>query len=128
MGEGGSIINVSTIFSRTEYYARAAYTVPKAALNALSKEMALELGPRGIRVNLLFPGPIASERIRSVFATMDTLRGDEQGATAKHFFDLMALERAVDGARQGQDLPDAGRYRQHLRVPRLGRIGGVQRP
>lgn len=105
MGEGGSIINVSTIFSRTEYYARAAYTVPKAALNALSKEMALELGPRGIRVNLLFPGPIASERIRSVFATMDTLRGDEQGATAKHFFDLMALERAVDGAPKAKTFP-----------------------
>jgi len=105
MGEGGAIVNVSTIFSRTEYYARAAYTVPKAALNALSKEMALELGGRGIRVNLLFPGPIASERIRSVFATMDTLRGDEQGATAKHFFDLMALERSVDGGPRAKTFP-----------------------
>ncbi len=105
MGEGGSIINVSTIFSRTEYYARAAYTVPKAALNALSQEMAAELGPRGIRVNLLFPGPIASERIRSVFATMDARRGDVPGATAAHFFGLMALERAVDGAPRAKTFP-----------------------
>ncbi len=105
MGPGGSIINVSTIFSRTEYYARAAYTVPKAALNSLSREMALELGGNGIRVNLLFPGPIASERIRNVFAAMDGLRGDAPGATANHFFDLMALERAVDGAGKAKTFP-----------------------
>ena len=105
MGEGGSIINVSTIFSRTEYYARAAYTVPKAAMNALSRELATELGGRGIRVNLLFPGPIASERIRTVFAAMDGLRGDEQGATANHFFNLMALERSVDGAPKAKTFP-----------------------
>ena len=105
MAEGGSIINVSTIFSRTEYYARAAYTVPKAALNALSREMASELGPRGIRVNLLFPGPIASERIRNVFAAMDGLRGDAPGATASHFFNLMSLERSVDGAAKAKTFP-----------------------
>ena len=105
MAEGGSIINVSTIFSRTEYYARAAYTVPKAAMNALSRELATELGGRGIRVNLLFPGPIASERIRTVFAAMDGLRGDEQGATANHFFNLMALERSVDGAAKAKTFP-----------------------
>jgi malonyl-CoA reductase / 3-hydroxypropionate dehydrogenase (NADP+) len=105
MAEGGSIINVSTIFSRTEYYARAAYTVPKAAMNAMSREMALELGGRGVRVNLLFPGPIASERIRTVFAAMDGLRGDEPGATANHFFNLMALERSVDGAAKAKTFP-----------------------
>ncbi|WP_439534089.1 SDR family NAD(P)-dependent oxidoreductase [Polymorphobacter sp.] len=105
MGSGGSIINVSTIFSRTDYYARAAYTVPKAALNSLSRKLAWELGTRGIRVNLLFPGPIASERIRTVFATMDTLRGDPQGATAAHFFDMMALERSIDGAPQAKTFP-----------------------
>ena len=105
MGPGGSIINVSTIFSRTDYYARAAYTVPKAALNSLSRKLARELGTRGIRVNLLFPGPIASERIRTVFATMDTLRGDPQGATAAHFFDMMALERSVEGAPMAKTFP-----------------------
>lgn len=105
MGPGGSIINVSTIFSRTDYYARAAYTVPKAALNALSRRLAVELGPQGIRVNLLFPGPIASDRIRTVFAAMDNLRGDAAGSTATHFFDKMALARPLDGAAPVKTFP-----------------------
>ncbi len=105
MGEGGSIINISTIFSRTAYYARAAYVVPKAAMNAWSRELSLELGPRGIRVNLVFPGPIESERIRSVFATMDTMRGDEGGTTANQFFDMMSLERATGGNAKAKTFP-----------------------
>ncbi|WP_416908757.1 MAG: SDR family NAD(P)-dependent oxidoreductase [Polymorphobacter sp.] len=105
MGPGSSIINVSTIFSRTDYYARAAYTVPKAALNALSRRLAVELGPQGIRVNLLFPGPIASDRIRTVFAAMDKLRGDAEGGTAAHFFGQMALARPLDGAAPVKTFP-----------------------
>jgi len=105
MGEGGSIINVSTIFSRTPYYARAAYVVPKAAMNAWSRELSLELGPRGVRVNLVFPGPIASDRIRTVFAAMDKMRGDEPGATAAEFFAMMSLERGVGGEPKAKTFP-----------------------
>ncbi len=102
---GASVINVSTIFSRTQYYGRTAYVVPKAALNALSQQLAEELGERGIRVNTVFPGPIRSERIRSVFATMDQLKGAEPGATAGEFFDLMTLQRPFDGAPPQKDFP-----------------------
>ena len=59
MRPGGSIINISTIFSRTEYYARSPYVVPKAALNALSRQLSFELGERGIRVNTVYPGPVS---------------------------------------------------------------------
>ncbi|MCC5862732.1 MAG: SDR family oxidoreductase, partial [Gammaproteobacteria bacterium] len=94
---GASVINVSTIFSRTQYYGRAAYVVPKAALNTFSRQLALELGPKGIRVNTVFPGPIASERIRTVFAAMDTLRSQPQGTTADEFLGLMTLARPQQG-------------------------------
>ena len=94
---GASIVNVSTIFSRTPYYGRAAYVVPKAALNAWSRHLAAQLGPRGIRVNTVFPGPIESERIRSVFATMDQLRYVADGTTAREVAALMTLARASDG-------------------------------
>lgn len=100
---GASIVNISTIFSRTPYYGRAAYVVPKAAVNALSAELARELGPRGIRVNLVFPGPIESQRIRTVFAAMDRLRGDPPGAMAAEVSGLMTLER--DPERSGPEKP-----------------------
>lgn len=102
---GASVINVSTIFSRTHYYGRTAYVVPKAALNALSRKVAEELGERGIRVNMVFPGPIRSERIRSVFATMDQLKGAPAGSTAHEYFDMMTLNRSFDGQPPGKDYP-----------------------
>ena len=102
---GASVINVSTIFSRTQYYGRTAYVVPKAALNALSRQLSEELGERGIRVNTVFPGPIRSERIRSVFATMDQLKGAEPGSTAGEFFDLMTLQRRFEDAPLQKDFP-----------------------
>ena len=105
MAEGASIINVSTIFSRTPYYGRTAYVVPKAALNALSRELSLELGPRGVRVNLVFPGPIASERIRTVFAAMDKLQGQDTGHTQAQFFGMMSLERGTQGAPKAKTFP-----------------------
>ena len=94
MAECGSIVNVSTIFSRTHYYGRIPYTVPKSGLNALSHGLALELGDeRGIRVNTVFPGPIESERIDNVFANMDALQGAEPGSSSREFRDLMIARR-----------------------------------
>jgi malonyl-CoA reductase / 3-hydroxypropionate dehydrogenase (NADP+) len=105
MVPGGSIINISTIFSRTEYYARAPYVVPKAALNSLSRQLSFELGERGIRVNTIYPGPIRSERIQTVFAAMDKMRGDDPGTTAKDFTALMSLKRAGDDPAAGRTFP-----------------------
>ena len=95
--DGGTIVNVSTIFSRTHYYGRIPYVVPKSGLNALGKGLALELGEeRGIRVNTLFPGPIESERIDTVFARMDELQNIPPGSTSQEFRDLMITTRKTE--------------------------------
>ena len=94
LSDGGTIVNVSTIFSRTHYYGRIPYVVPKSGLNALGKGLALELGEKqGIRVNTLFPGPIESERIDTVFARMDELQNIAPGSTSQEFRDLMITTR-----------------------------------
>ncbi len=93
---GGAIINVSTIFSRADYYGRIPYVVPKAALNALSQAVAHELGARGVRVNLIYPGPIEGERIRGAFQRMDVLKGQPAQTTAEGFLSIMRL-RHLDG-------------------------------
>ncbi|MEM6733005.1 MAG: SDR family oxidoreductase, partial [Myxococcota bacterium] len=96
MSLGGSIINVSTIFSRTPYFGRIPYVVPKSGLNAFSHGLARELGRgnQAIRVNSVFPGPIESERIDTVFAAMDGLQGLEPGSTSKRYRDLMLAQRS----------------------------------
>jgi malonyl-CoA reductase/3-hydroxypropionate dehydrogenase (NADP+) len=108
LAPGASVINISTVFSRTDYYGRAAYVVPKAALNAVSRELSLELGARGVRVNTVFPGPIRSERIRNVFAAMDQLKGQEPGTTAQDFFDRMTLTRSFEGETPAKTFPVPG--------------------
>ncbi len=105
MPVGGVIINVSTIFSRAEYYGRIPYVVPKAALNALTQIAARELGAQGIRVNTIFPGPIESERIRTVFQRMDELKGRPAGDTANQFFATMRLYRPDDHGNLEQRFP-----------------------
>ena len=55
----GSVVNVTSIAgSRVHPFAGAAYATSKAALMALTREMAHDFGPLGIRVNALSPGEI----------------------------------------------------------------------
>jgi 3alpha(or 20beta)-hydroxysteroid dehydrogenase len=57
MGEGGSIVNVGSVAGLTAHYT-AAYTASKWGLRGLTRVAAMELGPRGIRVNAVHPGYI----------------------------------------------------------------------
>jgi NAD(P)-dependent dehydrogenase (short-subunit alcohol dehydrogenase family) len=55
----GAIVNVTSIAgSRVHPFAGAAYSVSKAALAALTREMAADFGPWGVRVNAIAPGEI----------------------------------------------------------------------
>jgi malonyl-CoA reductase/3-hydroxypropionate dehydrogenase (NADP+) len=106
MSAGGSIVNVSTIFSRTAYFGRTPYVVPKSGLNALSAGLARELGgEKGIRVNTVYPGPIESERIDGAFRAMDELQGQPEGTTSQSFRDIMTVQRADDEGTLGYRYP-----------------------
>ncbi|MCB2116770.1 MAG: SDR family oxidoreductase [Rhodobacteraceae bacterium] len=56
---GGAVVNVTSIAgSRVHPFAGAAYATSKAALKALTREMAHDFGPFGVRVNAIAPGEI----------------------------------------------------------------------
>ena len=55
----GSVVNVTSIAgSRVHPFAGAAYSTSKAALAALTREMAHDFGPLGVRVNAIAPGEV----------------------------------------------------------------------
>ena len=57
----GAVVNVTSIAgSRVHPFAGAAYATSKAALKALTREMAHDFGPFGVRVNAIAPGEIAT--------------------------------------------------------------------
>ncbi|WP_036499547.1 MULTISPECIES: glucose 1-dehydrogenase [Nocardia] len=60
---GGSIVNISSQAGLEGLMGHSAYGSSKWGLRGLTKTAALELGPRGIRVNSVHPGPIATPMV-----------------------------------------------------------------
>ena len=61
---GGAIVNVTSIAgTRVHPYAGVAYAASKAALAGLTREMAHDFGPYGVRVNAIAPGEIATSML-----------------------------------------------------------------
>jgi NAD(P)-dependent dehydrogenase (short-subunit alcohol dehydrogenase family) len=61
MNDGGRIVNISSGLARFAAPGRIGYGPIKAAVEALTRYMALELGPRRIAVNVVAPGAIATD-------------------------------------------------------------------
>ena len=58
---GGSIINISSVASTSAPAMGSVYSATKAAVDAVTKSLAKELGPRNIRVNAINPGMVETE-------------------------------------------------------------------
>ncbi|MES1248322.1 MAG: SDR family NAD(P)-dependent oxidoreductase [Actinomycetota bacterium] len=61
MPDGGVIISISSVSDTRAHERAVAYDAAKGAILAGSRAMAVDLGPRGIRVNCVSPGPIQTE-------------------------------------------------------------------
>jgi 3-oxoacyl-[acyl-carrier protein] reductase len=63
--EGGSIVNISSVVSTLGVPNGSVYSATKAAVDAVTRSLARELGPRKIRVNSVNPGMVETEGLKS---------------------------------------------------------------
>lgn len=107
MGTGGRIINIgSTNADRIPMAGGAVYAMSKSALVGLTKGMARDLGPRGITVNNVQPGPV------------DTDMNPADGESAAQLKGMIAL------ARYGKD-EEIASFVAYLAGPEAGYITGA---
>jgi len=69
--EGGSIVNVSSVVTTLTPPSASVYSATKAAVDAITRSLAKELGPRRIRVNAVNPGMVETEGTTSAGITAD---------------------------------------------------------
>ncbi|WP_199635685.1 3-oxoacyl-ACP reductase family protein [Serratia sp. PAMC26656] len=107
MNDGGRIIHIgSTNAERVPFSGAAVYAMSKSALVGLTKGMARDLGPRGITVNNVQPGPV------------DTEMNPDDGDFAEQLKQLMAI------GRYGKD-EEIASFVAYLAGPQAGYITGA---
>ncbi len=69
LGEGGSIVNISSVAATLPVPTASVYSGTKGAVNTISSVLANELAPRKIRVNVVSPGYVVTEGTRAAGVT-----------------------------------------------------------
>jgi NAD(P)-dependent dehydrogenase (short-subunit alcohol dehydrogenase family) len=95
-----SVLNISSTSAHRLIPGRPAsvYAMTKGGINSLTKALALELGPRGVRVNAIAPGTIDTPLTRQMIASFSAERRAEYDAFVKQSFALGHLGSPADVA------------------------------
>jgi len=78
---GGTIINISSVVSTVGFPNAAVYSGTKGAVDAITRSLAKELGPRSIRVNAINPGMVETEGTHSAGITESEMRKQVEAQT-----------------------------------------------
>ena len=94
---------ISSVAGRFGYAYWTPYAATKWAIIGLSKSLAIELGPSGIRVNALLPGIVEGPRIETVISERARTPGVAYGEMEQKYINKASLRRMVaaqEGANQ----------------------------
>jgi NAD(P)-dependent dehydrogenase (short-subunit alcohol dehydrogenase family) len=120
-GDGGSIVQIGTVGTHALPERRARYTATKQAMVTASLTLAKELGPAGIRVNVVTPGFITGAPLDAMMHSIATRTGDTLESVSRRMAGGAALRRHVDPA----DVANAVLF---LAGPGARNITGVELP
>jgi 3-oxoacyl-[acyl-carrier protein] reductase len=79
--EGGSIINIGSVAATSAPATTSVYSGTKAAVNAITRSLAQELGPRHIRVNSINPGMVETEGVHAAGIAESDFRKQTEAQT-----------------------------------------------
>jgi NAD(P)-dependent dehydrogenase (short-subunit alcohol dehydrogenase family) len=94
----GSIVNISSSAGLHGYPLRTPYAAAKWALIGLTKSMAMELGPSGIRVNAICPGSVNGPRMERVIERQATQSRRSPDEVRADYVRNTSLRTFVDAA------------------------------
>jgi NAD(P)-dependent dehydrogenase (short-subunit alcohol dehydrogenase family) len=81
---GGSVVNIGSVAASVGFATDAAYCASKGAVDALTRQMALDYARDGVRVNCVAPGFIETEQVRVYVESHDDPAAAEQEVVAAH--------------------------------------------
>jgi NAD(P)-dependent dehydrogenase (short-subunit alcohol dehydrogenase family) len=107
MPEGSSVVNISSVHAIQTDPECFPYNVAKSGVNGLTRALAIELGPEGIRVNAIMPGKILTELLVDWDYEEGTLEDHIQDPYPAHRHDPDS-DRSIE--RQNTELDPIGRF------------------
>lgn len=92
----GHIVNIASITGKRPLVQRVAYATSKLGLIGFTRSLAEEVGPAGVRVNAISPGPVFGDRIERVLQGQATARGVSIEEARADFTAAAPLRRFVE--------------------------------
>jgi NAD(P)-dependent dehydrogenase (short-subunit alcohol dehydrogenase family) len=92
----GAIVNVSSTAGLFGYGRRTPYAAAKWAVIGLTKSLAIELGPYGVRVNAVCPGSVSGDRMRRVVMDQAAASGRSPDEIEAEYVQAQSIGRFVE--------------------------------